>query len=104
MNLNAQAKDRGIALKTEVNSPDSIPYSVEEITMLTHNFRKLFQNSGKTSRNQNFMRSESRDKMNDNAWKKLKNVLKGNALNQNREREVFNAGNVNSLAIYKLSV
>lgn len=43
MNLSAQAKDKGIAQKAEVNSSENAPYSEEEITMLTRNFEKILQ-------------------------------------------------------------
>lgn len=35
MNLNAQSKYKGLALKAEVNIPENPPYSEEEIMMLT---------------------------------------------------------------------
>lgn len=79
MNLNAQIKDKGIALKTEENSPDNAPYSEKEITFLTYNFGKLLRSSGKTSRNKKFIRSESRDVMNDNMQRTERHV----------ERKVF---------------
>lgn len=35
INLNAQTKDKGIALQAEVNSPENVPYAKEEIMMQT---------------------------------------------------------------------
>lgn len=75
MNLNTQTNDKGIDLKAHVNGSDSVPYTEDEIIMLTQNFGKLFQKFGKISRSQNFIREESQDIKN-RISEELKGMLK----------------------------
>lgn len=63
INQNAQTMNKGNVLEIEVNSLDNAPYTDEEIMALTQNFANFFETS---SRNQNFIRSLSRNQMNDN--------------------------------------
>lgn len=74
MNLNAKTKKKGIALKAEVNCLESVSYTKKEKMMSTLNFGKLLQKSGKTSRTQNFIKGERRDKRNDNKQRTKRRV------------------------------
>lgn len=58
MNMNAQSKDKGMALKDKVSTPNSTLYSKEKIMMLTWNFEKLLRKSGKIPKSQGMYKSE----------------------------------------------
>lgn len=50
MNLDATSKDKGLALKADIDSSESTSYSEEQIMMFTRKFGKLLRKSGKTPR------------------------------------------------------
>lgn len=62
MNLNTLLKDKVIALKAEVSTPNTTFYSEDEIMMLTQNFGKFLWKIGKTPRSQDVYKSENQDR------------------------------------------